>query len=178
MSVRKPNSRASPVRVEVQSESITAARTVWGNNYQNQNQGQGWRNNQNQNSQNNQGYGWRNNQNNMPSNRASETPPEKKMDLEQALAQMLTSHSAFMNETKANMQQQATQLNNQAAQLRNLEVQMGQMANLLTERQPGSLPSNSEVNPRRDGNEHVKAVMLRSGKELEGAIPSYRGSRD
>ena len=44
---------------------------------------------------------------------------------------------------------------------------MGQMENLLTERQPGSLPSNSEVNPRRDGNEHAKAVMLRSGKELE-----------
>ena len=138
-----------------------------GNNYQNQNQGQGWRNNQNQNSKNNQGYGWRNNQNNMPSNRVNEPPPEKKVDLEQALAQMLNSHSAFMNETKANMQQQATQLNNQAAQLRNLEVQMGQMANLLTERQPGSLPSNSEVNPRRGGNEHVKAVMLRSGKELE-----------
>ena len=44
---------------------------------------------------------------------------------------------------------------------------MGQMANLLTERQPGSLASNSKVNPRRYGNEHVKAVMLRSGKELE-----------
>ena len=44
---------------------------------------------------------------------------------------------------------------------------MGQMANLQTERQSGSLPSNSEVNPRRDGNEHVKTVMLRSGKELE-----------
>ena len=43
---------------------------------------------------------------------------------------------------------------------------MGQMANLLTERQPGSLPSNSEMNPRREGNEYVKAVMLRSGKEL------------
>ena len=138
-----------------------------GNSYQNQNQGQGWHNNQNQNSQNNQGYGWRNNQNNTLSNRTNESPSEKKLDLEQALAQMLTSHSAFMNETKANMQQQATQLNNQAAQLRSLEAQMGQMANLLTERQPGSLPSNSEVNPRRDGNEHVKAVMLRSGKELE-----------
>ena len=138
-----------------------------GNNYQNQNQGQGWHKNQNQNSQNNQGYGWRNNQNNMPSNRVSEPPPEKNVDLEQALAQMLTSHSAFMNETKANMKKQATQLNNQAAQLRNLEVQIGQMANLLTERQPGSLPSNSEVNLRRDGNEHVKAVTLRSGKELE-----------
>ena len=100
----------------------------------------------------------------MPSNGANETPSEKKLDLEQALAQMLTSHSAFTNETKANMQQQATQLNNQAAQLRSLEEQLGQMENLLTERQPGSLPRNSEVNPRRDGNEHVKAVTLRSGK--------------
>ena len=79
-----------------------------GNSYQNQNQGQGWRNNQNQNNQNNQGYGWRNNQNNIQSNRTSETPSEKKLDLEQALAQMLTSHSTFMNETKANMQHQAT----------------------------------------------------------------------
>ena len=72
-----------------------------------------------------------------------------------------------MNETKENMQHSATQLNNQAAQLRNLEVHMGQMANLLTERQLGSLPSNSEVNPRREGNEHVKAITLRSGRELE-----------
>ena len=135
-----------------------------GNNYQNQNQGQEWRNNQN--SQNSQGYGCRNNLNNMPPPRASEPPPEKKVDLEQALAQMLTSHTAFMNETKENMQHQATQLNNQAAQLRNLEVQMGQMANLLTERQSGSLPSNSEVNPIREGNEHVKIITLRSGKEL------------
>ena len=75
-----------------------------GNSYENQNQGQGWRNNQNQNNQNSKGYGWRNNQNSMPSNRVSEPPPEKKVDLEQALAQMLTSHSTFMNETKANMQ--------------------------------------------------------------------------
>ena len=84
----------------------------------------------------------------MPPTRVSEPPPEKKVDLEQALAQMLTSHTAFMNETKENMQHQATQLNNQAAQLRNLEVQMSQMAILLIERQPGSLPSNSEVNPK------------------------------
>ena len=97
----------------------------------------------------------------------SEPPLEKKVDLEQGLAQMLTSHTAFMNETKANMQHQATQLNNQAAQLRNLEVQMGQMTILLTERQHGSLLSNSEVNSRLEGNEHVKAVTLRSGRELE-----------
>ena len=43
------------------------------------------------------------------------------------------------------------------------------MAILLIERQHGSLPSNSKVNPRREGNEHVKAITLRSGREL--AIP-------
>ena len=42
---------------------------------------------------------------------------------------------------------------------------MGQMANLLTERQQGSLPSNSEINPRDEGKEHVKAITLRSGRE-------------
>ena len=72
-----------------------------------------------------------------------------------------------MNETKANMQQQATQLNNQAAQLRSLEVQMGQMDNLLTKRQQGSLPRNLEVNSRGEGKEYCKSITLRSGKELE-----------
>ena len=43
---------------------------------------------------------------------------------------------------------------------------MGQMANLLTERQKGSLPSNSEVKSRGEGKEHVKAITLRSGREL------------
>ena len=125
MSARKPYSRASPIRVEVQSESITAARTVWRETATRISiRGQGWRNNQNQNIQNNQGYGWRNNQNNMQSNRTSETPSEKKLDLEQALAHMLTSHSTFMTETKANNAAASNQLNNQAAQLRSLEAQM------------------------------------------------------
>ena len=46
---------------------------------------------------------------------------------------------------------------------------MGQMANLLMERQRGALPSNSEVHRRREGNKHVKVITLRSGKEL--AVP-------
>ena len=82
--------------------------------------------------QNNQNYSWRNSQNNMPPPQVNEPTPKKKVDLDQALAQILTSHTTFMNESKANLQSQTTQLNNQAAQLRNLEVQMGQMANLLT----------------------------------------------
>ena len=115
----------------------------------------------------------------MPPLQASKPPPEKKVDLEEALDHMMTSHSTFMNETKATfqnqfqqLQNQSTQLQNQGAQLRKLEVQIGQMATLLTERQHGSLPSNSEVNLRREGNEHVKAVTLRSGREL--AIPGQQ----
>ena len=48
---------------------------------------------------------------------------------------------------------------------------MGQMATLLTERQQGSLPSNVEVNLRREGKEHVKAITLRSGRELVAPRP-------
>ena len=37
----------------------------------------------------------------------------------------------------------------------------------MNERQQGSLPSASEVNPRREGKKHYKAITLTSGKELE-----------
>ena len=40
------------------------------------------------------------------------------------------------------------------------------MATLLIKRQHGSLLRNSKVNPRREGNEQVKVVTLRSGREL------------
>ena len=76
---------------------------------------------------------------------------------------MMKSHDKFENETR-------TSLNNQAAQLRNLEVQMGQMASILSERQLGNLPSTSEVNPRREGKEHYKAVTVWSGKTLEQLV--------
>ena len=66
---------------------------------------------------------------------------------------MIKSHDKFDNETR-------TSLNNQAAQPRNLGVQMGQKASLLSERQHGNLLSTFEVNPRREGKEHCKAVTL------------------
>ena len=49
------------------------------------------------------------------------------------------------------------------ASLRNLENQVGQLANNLSKKPQGGLPSNTEKNPR----EEVNAVTLRSGKELE-----------
>ncbi|XP_024018779.1 uncharacterized protein LOC112090822 [Morus notabilis] len=52
------------------------------------------------------------------------------------------------------------------ATLRSLETQIGQLANALTNRPQGTLPNNTE-NPRREGKEHCKAILLRSGKVLE-----------
>nr|XP_027060713.1 uncharacterized protein LOC113687258 [Coffea arabica] len=46
---------------------------------------------------------------------------------------------------------------------RNVEVQIGQIASSLNNRNQGELPSKTEVNPK----EHVKAITLRSGRQLE-----------
>ncbi|GMN61148.1 hypothetical protein TIFTF001_030244 [Ficus carica] len=52
------------------------------------------------------------------------------------------------------------------ATLRSLENQIGQIVNVLNVRPQGSLLSNIE-DPRREGKEHCKAILLRSGKEFE-----------
>lgn len=47
---------------------------------------------------------------------------------------------------------------NQSASIKNLEIQMGQLTNLLSNRAQGSFPSDTKKNPR----EHVNAIMLRN----------------
>ena len=121
---------------------------------------QGWRNHPN--------LSWKNNQNVLQPEQ-NNSPQEKKVNLEDAMAQLATSQTQFMNETRTNFQ-------NQSAQIRSLEVQISQMANMFSERQQGSLPSNSEVNPKRDGKEHCMAIMLRSGKELK--MPEKTGESE
>ncbi|MDD0148370.1 hypothetical protein PSY31_21860, partial [Shigella flexneri] len=61
----------------------------------------------------------------------------------------------FMVESKAHMQ-------TQSVAMRNLEIQVGQLAKQVSERPQGSLPGDTETNPR----EQCKAIMLRSGKEV------------
>ncbi|XP_073277664.1 uncharacterized protein [Primulina huaijiensis] len=56
-----------------------------------------------------------------------------------------------------------TRLQNQDASIKGLENQIGQLANMITGRDLGTLPSNTETNPK----EQVKAIALRSGKVLE-----------
>ena len=104
----------------------------------------------------------------------SPPPQEKKYSLAVKLEQladmqikMQKSKHQFENETR-------TSLTNQVAQLRNLEVQMGQMVPMFSERQQGNLPSTSEVNLRRNGKEHCKAITLRIGKQIEIDIHAHK----
>jgi len=56
-----------------------------------------------------------------------------------------------------------TTVRNMQASIQGIEKHLGQIAATLAERPPGSLPSNTETNPR----EHLQAITLRSGKEVE-----------
>ena len=67
-----------------------------------------------------------------------------------------------MNETRTNF-------HNQAAQIMSLETLVGQIATLLSKRQLSTLPSTSEINPRREGKEQCNTIIMRSCKEIEGA---------
>uniref|UniRef100_A0A1S3X510 Retrotransposon gag domain-containing protein n=1 Tax=Nicotiana tabacum TaxID=4097 RepID=A0A1S3X510_TOBAC len=54
-------------------------------------------------------------------------------------------------------------MESQNSSLKNLEIQLSQLAALVSEKIQGPLPSNTEKNPK----EHLKAITLRSGKDLD-----------
>ncbi|XP_075500045.1 uncharacterized protein LOC142538615 [Primulina tabacum] len=78
--------------------------------------------------------------------------PDPSREEKSNLEQMMTK---FISATE-------TRFQNQDASIKGLENQIGQLAKLIANREQGTLPSNTETNPR----EHVKAVELRSGKTL------------
>ncbi|XP_061981417.1 uncharacterized protein LOC133701500 [Populus nigra] len=120
----------------------------------------GWRNQPN--------FSW-NNQTVMknPTMPSSSEHMKEKSKLEEVMTQLANNTSRFMTETNTNMQ-------NQAASIRNLEVQVGQLANMLTGRQQGNLPSTTEINPK----EQCKAITLRSGKEVEQIAGNKSAGRE
>ncbi|XP_073304117.1 uncharacterized protein [Primulina huaijiensis] len=76
-------------------------------------------------------------------------PREEKSNLEQMM-------SKFISATE-------TRLQNHDASIKGLENQIGQLAKMISSREPGTFPSNTETNPK----EQVKAIELKSGKILE-----------
>ncbi|XP_062112561.1 uncharacterized protein LOC133823731 [Humulus lupulus] len=116
---------------------------------------QGWRNQPN--------FAWRNNQGpqeiqhpmiQAPSHAPLQPPvlpvsQEKINELQAALLTLTNSQSQFMTET--------------CSSIRNLEMQVGQLTNMLQSRPQGNFPSNTEVNPK----EQCNAISLRSETKLE-----------
>ncbi|XP_048228932.1 uncharacterized protein LOC125369797 [Ricinus communis] len=111
----------------------------------------GWRNHPN--------FGWRNSNNQGPSRyqrlhpqqpmhsvpHQPEGSQEKKPNLEELMTKFIaTSENRFRQTHSA--------IRNQQASIQNLETQIGQLSRMMAERQPGTLPSNTESNPR----EHAK----------------------
>ncbi|KAG9442620.1 hypothetical protein H6P81_018474 [Aristolochia fimbriata] len=89
--------------------------------------------------------------------------PEQKPNLEDMFSKFLANQDKRDALTNSRFEAQEASLKNQEASIRNLEIQMGQLANAISGRNQGTLPSNYEVNPK----EQIKAITLRSGKVLE-----------
>ncbi|GKB34108.1 putative nucleotidyltransferase, ribonuclease H [Tanacetum coccineum] len=71
---------------------------------------------------------------------------EKKSNFEELMTQYIARQNAIMKDQQASIQE--------------FKTQVGQLSKLLSQRQPGSLPSNTKTNP----NAHVNAVTTRSGR--------------
>ncbi|KAG8472953.1 hypothetical protein CXB51_035041 [Gossypium anomalum] len=87
--------------------------------------------------------------------------PEKKPNLEEMLSKfILVSETCFQNTDTA--------LKNQQASIQGLETQIGQLSKLISEQQQGSLPSNTEPNPR----EQLNAINIRNEMRALSQIPN------
>ncbi|XP_073152742.1 uncharacterized protein [Henckelia pumila] len=77
-------------------------------------------------------------------------PQEENSSMEQMMQKFISSTETIMQ--------------NQDTSIKNLENQIGQLAKAMSSRELGTLPSDTEKNPK----EQVKAVELRSEKKIEG----------
>ena len=138
--------RQTPEHVDYMGNAPRPQNNPYSNTYN-----PGWRNHPN--------FSWGNQgqqRNNPPPGfQQQHLPQEKKPSMEELMAK-------FIQTSESRFQATETSLRNQEASIHNLENQIGQLAKLVSERQQGSLPSNTEKNPK----EQIKAVTLRSGKEL------------
>src|SRR4051812_15727306 len=107
---------------------------------------------------------WSNNNQNMQ--KSNFQAPEKKTNAEDIL-------SKFMESTGERMKSNEILMQNQAASIRNLEIQIGQIHNILSNRTQGTFPSDTEKNPK----EQVNAVTLRSGRQLQEPQPKVAEKR-
>ncbi|XP_038719828.1 uncharacterized protein LOC120012477 [Tripterygium wilfordii] len=117
----------------------------------------GWRNHPN--------FSWggqNQNQNKQYNQNAQQVPTEsKKPSLEEQMALLALNTNNFMQKVTQQNSKYDQQFSNTQASIQKLEVQVGQIAKQLSERVPGRLPSQAEINPK--DKEQLNAITTRSG---------------
>ncbi|PPS10110.1 hypothetical protein GOBAR_AA10532 [Gossypium barbadense] len=88
---------------------------------------------------------------------------EKKSNLEEMLAK-------FISVSETHFQNTETTLKNQQVSIQGLETQIGQLSKLISERPHGSLPSNTEPNPR----EQLNAINVQGEEGFVKPVPEPR----
>ncbi|CAL8174473.1 unnamed protein product [Prunus armeniaca] len=138
-----PLGAAYPEFVQEQAKLVNSYNRGPINDPYSQSYNPGWRNHPN--------FSWRNTQ-----NQANPQRPQQSSSLEDIVKQMAINQSHF---------QQTTQ-----AAISKLEVQLGQIATEIAQREPGKWPSQTVINPK---NQEAKAVhVLRSGKIVDNKVGS------
>ncbi|KAI5343484.1 hypothetical protein L3X38_011360 [Prunus dulcis] len=141
-----PFGAAYPEFVQEQAKLVNSYNRGPINDLYSQSYNPGWRNHPN--------FSWRNTQN--QANPPSLQRPQQSSSLEDIVKQMAINQSNF---------QQTTQ-----AAISKLEVQLGQIATEIAQREPGTWPSQTVINPK---NQEAKAVhVLRSGKIVDNKVGS------
>src|SRR5436189_1206346 len=90
--------------------------------------------------------------------------PDKKPSIEDMFSKIMDKIDKTTEHTEKRLEINKLKLQNHDSILKNLEQQVEQIHGLLSQRQLGHFPSDTEKNPR----EHVNAVILRSGTTYEG----------
>ena len=83
--------------------------------------------------------------------------------MESKMEKFMDVMSKKMNQQDEAQKRMEQMIQNHSSSIHNLEVQMGQLANSLSIRNQGALPSNTEKNPK----EQVKAITLISSTEIQ-----------
>src|SRR3954471_17130151 len=93
--------------------------------------------------------------------------PKKKSNIEDMFSKIMEKMDKTTERLDKRLEINEIKTQNHDATLKSLERQMGQIHGMLSQRQPGQFPSDTERNPK----EQVNAILLRSGKQLEEKLP-------
>ncbi|PIN24199.1 DNA-directed DNA polymerase [Handroanthus impetiginosus] len=117
--------------------------------------------------------GWRQHPNfSWNNNQGQGSAPRFQQDGQQQVQQPIQEKKPSLEETLIQF------MASTAANFKTMETQIGQLANAINSRLQGSLPSNTEPNPRQDGKAQCQAVTLHNGRELQEVVkepPKQKG---